>query len=1338
MSVCFGDFELDQERRQLLRSGRPVSLEPKAYELLILLVERRPRALSRAQIRDVVWPGVFISESTLNQAVNSIRRALDDDARQPRFLRTAHGFGYAFCEEARDTTEAEPRAGPTAREPESSPYPGLCSFTEADADLFFGRETETAALWEKIRRQKLLAVIGPSGVGKTSFLRAAVIPNRPQGWAAASATPGSSPALALALALTPELAGDAQAVEGLLRGVQDLSRSDDPSSLLSAITRWRGGGEQALLVVDQFEELFTLNPPEVQRRFAQLLGQLAEADVHILLSLRDDFLFRCSEHESLRPVFLDLTPLRPPPAEALRRALVEPAQGRGFEFEEERLVEDMVETVRDERAALPLLAFAASRLWDERDRERKLLTRSAYERIGGVAGSLAQHAEATLQGVGPERENVVREIFRNLVTAEGTRSVVDREEVLSVFNRRDREHVGAASEGDGRQEAEDVLDALVDARLLTEYEAVSPRAAADAPGEGPGTMGPGSGVGHRRIEIVHESLLEAWPRLVLWRAQEAEGAVLRDQLKQAARLWEEKGRPDELLWTGPAYEECRLWQTRYSGGLTATDEAFTTAMAAMATRSKRQRRFAVGAAVALALGVAAITSFLWQRSETAEQQARDAARHAEAGRLVLLGRAQLEEDPSAALAYAVASLEQADSPEARRLAVELLGQGPTRFQLTSQGSWGAVFSPDGRWLARWGPERVGTLELWPRDGGPPKAFPGEFDARFQLGPRSELFMISRSHPVGSGAALRIYSAPDWRLIRTLTFEGDAGPFTSSVPVSRLVTAIFDREGGSRFQSWPFEGGEPTDLGHLDSTWVRGWVTGDASGRWLGYVDRENRILVVPSDRIGTASARLVERRENVGFLAFSPDAARLASYSESGEIRLHALAGGAPPRIIRGPRPQGDGNRILGFSPDGSTLVAGLDRVVRLWNLGAPLEAEPVALRGERVQTNGASFEPSGQWLATAGVSHVSIWPLRRRYPRVLRAHAELVTTLAFDPRGRWLVSGSLDDSVRLWSLREDSGGPSRLLFRDETKSGVVDVGVDPDGRRVLVGCQYGPVWVVPVDGGRPRLLGRLGRVHSVAFSPDGRLAAASGLVGEVPDPSGLFIRVWDLESGRVRDLYDGDRGDRGERTILVGIRVQFTHDGRIASSGDGGVRLWDVEAGTHEVLHATSDRFTESPLSSRLCAGRADEPTAWSCYDLQSARPRAVQTMSHSSGPLGFFTLSPDGGTLVSGDHLGVIRAGPVTGEPPHLLLGHAGAIRDIAVSPDGQWVASAGEDGTVRLWPMPDVTEPPLHTLPHEVLLEKLRSLTNLRVVEDKASSGDYRVDAGPFPGWKTVPTW
>ncbi len=243
----------------------------------------------------------------------------------------------------------------------------------------------------------------------------------------------------------------------------------------------------------------------------------------MVLSLRDDFLIRCSEHEPLAPVFESLTPLPGLTADGLRRALVEPAKKRGYRFEDEALVEEMVESVEGARGALPLLAFAVSRLWEKRDRERKLLTHAAYEEIGGVAGALAQHAEATMDRIGAERQGMVREIFRNLATAQGTRAVVEREELLSAFPQ--------------RKAAEEVLRELIDARLVTSYEVE-------------GREGEPS---HHRVEIVHESLLKAWPRLVHWQTQDEEGAQLRDQLKQAAHLWEEKGRTSDLLWTGTAY-----------------------------------------------------------------------------------------------------------------------------------------------------------------------------------------------------------------------------------------------------------------------------------------------------------------------------------------------------------------------------------------------------------------------------------------------------------------------------------------------------------------------------------------------------------------------------------------------------------------------------------------------------------------------------------------------------------------------------------------------------------------------------------------------------------------
>ena len=350
----------------------------------------------------------------------------------------------------------------------ASPYPGLSPFAEADADRFFGREAEVEALWEKIRRQKLLAVIGPSGVGKTSLLRAGLIPHRPSGWAAVACAPGGHPFVALGQALAPMLAADAEAMAELFGGVSDAVQGEEPDRLVSALSRWRRRHAEALLVLDQFEELFTLNVPEVQARFARLLGRLVEeSGLRVLLGLRDDFFMRCGEHPALAPVFDDVTPLLPPSPEGLKRALREPAARQGVRFEDESLVEEMTAAVSAERGALPLLAFAASRLWEERDRERRLLTREAYERIGGMAGALAQHAEATLQRLGTGREPIVRELLRNLVTAEGTRASRARAELLSVF-------------ADGAAEAEGVLDALVASRLLTEYDAPDSRAGREA------------------------------------------------------------------------------------------------------------------------------------------------------------------------------------------------------------------------------------------------------------------------------------------------------------------------------------------------------------------------------------------------------------------------------------------------------------------------------------------------------------------------------------------------------------------------------------------------------------------------------------------------------------------------------------------------------------------------------------------------------------------------------------------------------------------------------------------------------------------------------------------
>ena len=513
--------------------GWPVDARSDLFSFGVLLYEllsgkhpfRRETATATlgAILHETPAPLASVAPS-IPRAVDGIVMRCLEKRREERF-QGAHDLGLAL-----EAVLAAPAGAAVLEEVEErSPYPGLSSFTEKDAAHFFGWEEEVKALWQRLQNRKLLAVIGPSGTGKTSFVRAGVIPAAPAGWRCLWVTPGNRPFAAVARALVPELSNDPETLKRLVG-------AEAGEELTAALRVWRRRHGGALLAVDQFEELFTLNPSDVQECFAALLGQLAsEGDVHVLISLRDDFLMRSQEHPPLRPILGELTALLALSAEALRRALVEPAKKLGYRFEDDALVDEMVESVEGARAALPLLAFAVSRLWEKRDRERKLLTRAAYEEIGGVAGALAQHAEAAMDRIGVGQE-VVREIFRNLVTAQGTRAVVDRDELLSAFPE--------------KGVAEGVLRELIDARLVTSYEVEGREGEAN----------------HHRVEVVHESLLKAWPRLVWWQTQDEEGAVLQDQLKQAAHLWEEKGSTDDLLWTGTAYQEFALRRGRGGTG----------------------------------------------------------------------------------------------------------------------------------------------------------------------------------------------------------------------------------------------------------------------------------------------------------------------------------------------------------------------------------------------------------------------------------------------------------------------------------------------------------------------------------------------------------------------------------------------------------------------------------------------------------------------------------------------------------------------------------------------------------------------------------------------------
>nr|WP_041791667.1 serine/threonine protein kinase [Stigmatella aurantiaca] len=553
-----------------------------------------------------------------------------------------------------------------------SPYAGLSSFQESNAALFFGRSREIGALVSRIRDRPLMAVVGPSGAGKSSFVRAGLVPflkRSGDAWESLVLRPGRDPLGALASVVAPLMNSSDSLAQDLQEHRRLVARMREEPGIVGTVLRGRARRERKrlLLFIDQFEELYTQVADARERQaFTACLSGIADdatTPMRVVLSIRSDFLDRVHEDERfMGELSQGLFFLTAPHQEGLRDALVQPAEMAGYRFESPEMISSMLEHLNSTEGALPLLQFAATQLWEQRDTARKLLTQESYIEMGGIAGALASHADSVLDKMTPSARVLVRSLFLRLVTPERTRAIVSMEELHELS----RDTV----------ELQSVTDQLVLARLLV--------------------VQTGSGATGATVEIVHESLIHRWPTLHRWLEENQDDSAFLEQLRTAARQWHAKGRDGGLLWRGEMVEEAQRFQRRYRGELPQVQLDFLSAVVSQAARATRWKRaLVVGSMVFLSVLVAAslvALVLIRESKQEADRQAKE-ARQAEAVAQQSLAVAEAREramveakqEAEAATKQAVEAKQEAEA--ATQEAVEAKQQVQQALRMSKRDQW---------------------------------------------------------------------------------------------------------------------------------------------------------------------------------------------------------------------------------------------------------------------------------------------------------------------------------------------------------------------------------------------------------------------------------------------------------------------------------------------------------------------------------------------------------------------------------------------------------------------------------------------------------------------------